>query len=892
MKYLAIAVLLFANISFAQQVVIEGMVKDSLSKPLEMANVLLKNPETGAIVSYAVTNYEGRFVLKGKTGTSYELSASYLGYRSSKEVFTIKEDDPGIIKNIVLYENVNQLDGVEVVQKMPVTLSGDTIIYKADAFTNGKERKLENILEKLPGFEIDESGEVKVQGKKVNNLLVEGKKFFDGNTKLATKNIPADAVDKVEVVQDYNEVSPLKGLDNEENLALNIRLKEGKKNMLFGDIKASGGLEDRYTFHPNLFYYTSKANLNFIGDLNNTGSRSFSFKDYLKFNSGIKNITEKSGTTFLSENNDIGLASMQNNRAKELITQLGAFNFTYVPGKKWSFSGFGIASKIKTIINSLAHHTYLRDDGNVTEAVNSDTDQRTVSGIAKISSVFTPKKDVYISYDGFLKSTDATQLNQRLSGFNTVENAVKERDHQRPLIMEQSLRGYLTKNVHHIFSLELNHRYSKLNPLYHLQTSQPSFPGIFPDTDKGTHELLQQKNTVTRNWSGIFKYYRILNGKNHINITGGIQNQHQNLVSDISRVAENNPTKLEGNAWNNDVQFRVNDVFISARYKTKLGRLIMIPGVSYHYYQWKNRQLNKTFTSDRHVLLPDFYARFNFKRSESISLNYNMKTQFPKISQLALGTTIQGYNILFQGNEKLNYGYYHQLGLSYNLFDSFYHKNINMRFNYQKKFDDILNDVTYSGNNSLLTVINANSANEIVSASGSYDKRYTFMRFHIMANISHSKYHNSIEGIQNTNTSLIQNYKASATTNFSELPNVTLGFQKIFNTYSGADIKNKFITHQPFAKLEWGILKYFTLLADYEYNVYKNRGGTTKSSYEFLNIDLYYQHDDSPWEFQISAANILNTKSIRRDQFSDAFMGTYQYVVLPRYILFGITYQM
>ena len=137
-----------------------------------------------------------------------------------------------ITKDFVLQED-NLLDEVELTYEMPVTVSGDTLTYNADSFNKGTERKLEDVLENLPGVEINDDGQVEVEGKVVTKVMVEGKDFFDGDSKLATKNIPSNAVDKVQVLKNYAEVGQLSGVtNNQNNVALNIKLKEGKKNFL------------------------------------------------------------------------------------------------------------------------------------------------------------------------------------------------------------------------------------------------------------------------------------------------------------------------------------------------------------------------------------------------------------------------------------------------------------------------------------------------------------------------------------------------------------------------------------------------------------------------------------------------------------------------------------
>jgi hypothetical protein len=130
-----------------------------------------------------------------------------------------------ISKNYTMYED-NMLDEINIVSKMPVTIKGDTIIYNADSFKNGSERKLEDVLKKLPGVEINDAGQIEVEGKAVEKITVDGKEFFSGDTKLASKNIPSNAVDKIQVLRNFADVNQLRGVqDNQDRVAINIKVK-------------------------------------------------------------------------------------------------------------------------------------------------------------------------------------------------------------------------------------------------------------------------------------------------------------------------------------------------------------------------------------------------------------------------------------------------------------------------------------------------------------------------------------------------------------------------------------------------------------------------------------------------------------------------------------------
>lgn len=150
--------------SFSQTKPLIGQVLDSLNRPIAYANVVAINQSTQKIGGFGITNDEGRFKVTLVPGSAYLLRVSFVGYQQFERLIT--EWDSEVQMQIVLKQSDTELGLVEVVSEMPVTMKGDTLTYKTDAFTTGNERKLEDVLEKLPGFQIDDNGDVKVQGKK------------------------------------------------------------------------------------------------------------------------------------------------------------------------------------------------------------------------------------------------------------------------------------------------------------------------------------------------------------------------------------------------------------------------------------------------------------------------------------------------------------------------------------------------------------------------------------------------------------------------------------------------------------------------------------------------------------------------------------------------------
>ena len=223
MKKLLLLAIFMVTMFTSAQVKLTGIVKDSIGEPLEMANILAINKVTKKMASYGFSDAKGRFKLDLERNGTFNVKISYVGMKSVD--FTVETKSSDIEKNITL-DYDDSLEGINIVSKMPVTIKGDTIVYNADSFKNGSERKLEDVLKKIPGMEVNDEGEIEIEGKKVGKVMVDGKDFFDGDTKLATKNIPANAVDKVEVLKNFGEVSQLRGVqNNEDNIAINIKLK-------------------------------------------------------------------------------------------------------------------------------------------------------------------------------------------------------------------------------------------------------------------------------------------------------------------------------------------------------------------------------------------------------------------------------------------------------------------------------------------------------------------------------------------------------------------------------------------------------------------------------------------------------------------------------------------
>ena len=389
-KLLFIAIFLASWVSSAQ-IELKGVVKDSIGNPLEMANVIAIDTIAKRIASYGFTDGQGNFKLDLKKNTTYNIKISYVGFRDVSEF--LKTTETNTSKNYTMSED-NMLEGINIVSKMPVTVKGDTIIYNADSFKNGSERKLEDVLKKLPGVEVNDAGEIEVEGKVVEKIMVDGKEFFSGDTKLASKNIPSNAVDKIQVLRNYSNVNQLSGVqNNEDRVAINIKLKEGKKNFWFGDVTAGGGDSpdtELYLFQPKLFYYTPKYTINVIGDVNNMGNVVLSRRDLRGFGGNFQSQSPSNGTNINIADAGIGFLTANARNANRIETKLSALNFSYSPNSKLDLSGFLIFSSNSNGQRNINAIDYV-DPNTPDDFVDNTTDQTSNTGLFRFSSSY--KKD-------------------------------------------------------------------------------------------------------------------------------------------------------------------------------------------------------------------------------------------------------------------------------------------------------------------------------------------------------------------------------------------------------------------------------------------------------------------------------------------------------------------
>jgi CarboxypepD_reg-like domain len=901
MRNFSIFILFFFVInSFSQNVRFDGIVKDTTNIPLEMANVMAVNQATKAIDGYCITNDKGKFQLSLKANTAYNIKFTFLGLKAKNLSITTKTQD--FSQNITLLADAEQLAEVEIVRQMPVTIKGDTIVYNADSFKSGTEKKLEDVLKKLPGVSVNKDGEVEVEGKKVSKLMVDGKDFFDGDTKLGVKNIPADAIDKVQVLRNYNEVSALKGLENnEDNVAMNIKLKKGKKNFWFGDITAGTGVahvDSRYIANPKLFYYSPKYSINLLGNFNNIGELPFTPQDYFKFTGGFKNMMKKGGTNFNFSSNDNGISLLRNDKAKQIQTQFGAANFSFNPNKALSFSGFAILSQTLTDIETINKTNFLGQNNATisSEFRTENTNQKSNLGLFKFSTTYKPNSKLQVDYDVLSKISKLVEQNmlyQETFGLNSVyignQNIISQKK-QNPFSINQNFNCYYTKNDKNVFALEIQHLLQDENPFYNANLKNRPFNFLGYNSTQTRNDISQNKNVKTNKIDAKLDYYYMLTPKSNLNITVGNTNSIQNFDSSIFQILDNgtiNPITAQEN--NNNVNYAFNDVFVGTHFKFLTGKFTFNPGFSLHNYTSDNTQLNTTINNNFNRFLPDMYALYQIKKSQTLTYNFSVTTDFTDINKLAQGTILNNYNSLFRGNRLLENATSQTHSLRFFKYNMFNFENVFANLTYNKKINPVKNASNFAGVNQSSFAINSNFADESIFGALNYGR--SFLKNYKASTgikMNWSKFNNIQNNLPLTNESFTQNYNLEISTNFKNLPNIEIGYNYTLNNYQNTT----FYTKSPTIKLDYYFLDGFSFIADYQFYNYTNSDKTILNTYDFLSSSLVYKNPNGKLEYSLAATNLLNTKSLNDDSFSQFSSRSSQYTVQPRYIIFSLKYDL
>ncbi|QSS97345.1 TonB-dependent receptor [Psychroflexus sp. ALD_RP9] len=883
-------VLLIPLTSFAQTHKLEGKIQDSLQNSIPNTNIIATPLDTDDEITFSISDQKGRYRLKLSEHSRYLVEITYLGFQKISDTIQISENQT---QNFTLKESTVSLEEVLIRQEMAVIVKEDTITYHTDQFKTGEERKLRDILKKLPGVEVDRDGNVKVNGKSVTKLMVDGKTFFTGDEKLGVNNIPADAVDEVEALDNYNEVAFLKGLEDSDKMALNIKLKDGKKKFVFGDVEVGGGVEDRFLFYPKLFYYSPKTAINVIGDVNNIGQKSFTVQDYLDFEGGFGLALEDPSTYFSLYRDDFA-QFLQEDEFTYSKNDFGAASLSQELGGHFSLDAYSIFNKGKLETLTKQNLTY--------QANNQADEFREQSGLNELLFSINKIKLRYDNMDNLdLRANTTIKYNEGNSE-NLLSSFVQnEKEFVNTYTKPDNIEFAQVFNLNKQFSYKhttkveasLKHSDQTTDRLWNF--NQALFSGIIPLVDEDdTYQLSQRNRNTINNFKLNAKHYWVLADFHHIYPVAGFNyfdTEYQTLDEQILNDGSTNSFQDAG--FNNQLDFNLLDAYAGFQYKTQIDDLVLRPGLVVHNYSWNAAQFNNEIANNnKTIFLPEFFAEYEFNTSKKLKLEYNRYSNFSNISGFANRLRLQSFNQLYRGNENLENQLYNRIRLNYRNFNLFKGLTYFVNLSYSHREKSIRNQTEIEGIDQISTSIYTDLPENTYSISGNINKRIPDFSFSLGTNFSFSDYsriiNNETLAYQNNNYS----YNWRVNTRFDDLPNFEVGYRHSFSRLNSDQIDNKFMRLTPFALVEYDFLDDFIFKFDYDYNYFKNQTTDNSNRFEIAESSLFYGKEDSAWSFEISATNIFDVDFKRENSVNEFIVSDRRIFLQPRTILFKLIYKL
>lgn len=874
----------------AQQSILKGKVTDSLHQPLVYANILAIPENDNLTISFAITDNDGSYNIKLQSGETYEVNVSYLGFEKITKTFTLTENTT---ENYILKATDEQLDAVTISYKhQPVIVKKDTIIYNVGSFVTGSERKLRDVLKNLPGVEVDRKGNVTVNGKSITKVLVEGETFFTGDGKLAVNNIPADAAETIEILDDYHEVAMFKGLETSDQMAMNIKLKEDKKKFVFGDIEIGGGIENRYVINPKLFYYSPKTNVSFIGDVGNVQEKAFTMRDYIEFEGGRSMLLKDANAHFRLYNSDMA-QYISNRDFMSNISQFGALNIRQSVSQNTDVSGYVIATNSKTETASRILNQYTTTDTPFIEERNAADIQKNFFTLGKATLRYSPGVEKDFSFSSFFKISENQADGQILSVSPMRNSNIATRNATDALHLKQhaSFSRKLSKN--HTITTEAVYDYSEDKPINRWITNQPLLQGLIPLEEENTYHILQDKKMASHNFTAVFKDYWVLHRFHHLYTSLGVNMAFSNFFSkDYQQLSDGSTNNFSQSGFGNDLAYDLTNVHFGLEYKFQIGIAVFKPGATFHFFHWQTEQIDQRTVNNTTVVLPKLSTDLTFSSSEKLTFRYRKNVRLPNVEQMADRYILSHFNSVFRGNSGLGNERYHSASLSYYKFRLFKGYRFNIMSSYHKKEKHFKNATELDGIEQLNEAILFDRPEHNWNISGSLSKDIAKIRANIKTNYSYSDFYQLLNNKENLNISNRFAGTLGIKTLFEKFPTIELGYTKEYRNYRATSATTEFENNRFFAMMDYVFLNDFIIKMDYFYDAYTNKNKHITSYFDNANASLFYQGENSPWGFEIAATNIFNLTYKQQNNFSDFLISDTRTYIFPRVLLLKVSYKL
>lgn len=289
--FLTVLLTFILNECFSQSKIagsVKGRIVDTAGKQdLSQATVSVTPVNDSSAAQFVVTNKQGAFLVRNLKAGKYRLIITFEGYQAVVKRFTIDTTELTVDFATIYMQKATQEMAAVIVQRPPMSVKGDTVEYNATMYTTKPNAVAEDLLKKFPGIQVDASGNITAQGETVQRVLVNGKRFFSDDPKLATRNLPPDIIEKIQVFDDLDDQSKFSGFDDGNRVkTINITTKKDKRQGYFGRTVAGAGTDEDYDESINMHRFNNDQQISVLGQGNDINKQNFTIQDILGSSGG------------------------------------------------------------------------------------------------------------------------------------------------------------------------------------------------------------------------------------------------------------------------------------------------------------------------------------------------------------------------------------------------------------------------------------------------------------------------------------------------------------------------------------------------------------------------------------------------------------------------------
>jgi hypothetical protein len=703
---------------------IHGIVFDTVGKKgLSYATVSLLNSKDSTLISFTRADSTGNFQLKNIGQGNYLLSASYVGFVPVWQQIQVKGNELLNVGLINLTDLKNASSVTVTAKRPPVVMNNDTLEFNTENFKTQPNAVVEDLLKKLPGITLDADGTVRVNGQKINRVLVNGKEFFTGDPKLATKNLDADAVDKVQVFDKKSDRAEFTGVDDgQSEKAINLKLKKDRNKSLFGKISAGAGNDGKYDAQTNINKFNGDQQLSVLGMANNTNRQGFSINDVLNFTGELSRGMKSGGNITIrtsgSDDNALPISGMGQNQQGVANTLAGGVNFNDTWNKKTDFNGSIVGSDVDLLTNRFTVRQNILPGNNFDYYANSSSrkevkQQRASFAIdQKIDSTTSFKivPQLTLQQNDTRTSNQYQSINASQALLNSGNSISSAHSDATNMVTTAQFRKKLAKKGRTISS-NLNWNYNNSTQNGALQTNTTYYTSGLPTKDSVINQVNNRASNAN-SFGGNLIYTEPF-GKRSLmefslfyNTSIGTSTR-QSWDYNASSGKYDQLNLLQSNNFKNSFQFGgagINWRSNQKKFNYTVGASLQKTGLK-STNQTNGNNIEQSFTD----ILPLFNFQYKLNSTRNLSLNFTTSTQNPATTQLQPIIDVSDPLNAYVGNPNLKRTYEQSLNLNYFSANTFTQSNFFAFIAANKSDNAIVNaDLIQSNGSRISMPVNAN----------------------------------------------------------------------------------------------------------------------------------------------------------------------------------------